>query len=964
MRDQLIGREEQLARADAFLRAEDGTSARLAFSGAPGAGKTALLRATARLAEQRGYHVVWAQAHHTERDFPFGVARQLFEPSLAAGDERDRRELTGGKAAAAARLLSPDDLDGGDAAGDAPGEQLIPALCELAARLAARRPLLLAVDDVHWADAASLDWLIHLVCRRPVARVRMVMARSPGVGAPAARELAGGAAAVPIPALGEHDIATLARDLLGTAAVSSLARDCRRATNGNALLVAETLRAAAAASSDDPAAADAPAEGGRRQGGDVPPARVPCRITRWVSSWLGRLAAGAPALARAIVILGEHAEISVAAKLAGLDADEADTVAAALARAGFLAGGDRPRFGQPLVRDAVDQLIPPGARRLAHATAATLLHEAGGPPEVVAAHLMATDPLGRRWAAETLRRAAAGAPRGSAGAVGHLRRALREPVDSALRAELLAELGRAELFAKVAPDRRTGLHAAVEHLSEALDIVRDVPLLARVAADLATAHYLDGEPDQAMRVVDRAVAGLAGGHQGVVDRLDALALAMTAPGDGAPHAEAHAERLDRLRVAAARDSDLAVTVAAFGAGRAAVAGRADEAVAQARRVAEAGPPRTPRRLLDYSTAAGVLCCADGLDLAAHCGAAVIAQADEAGPAGFAALGHALAARIAFHEGRLDDAIDEARIAAAVQFAVNGRAHACARSWELAALLVKGDQNASAAILTDAGLLGERRAMVPGRARGADQDAAFLDAHFLGARGLLREMRGDLECALVDHLDCGRRLTAAGIVNPAMIPWRSRAALVSHRLGRREAALRLASEELGLATRWGTPRAIGVALHALGLVAGGPDGLSLLEESVASLARSPARVEHAHALYELGRALGEVGRQAEARPLLHESYRVAGGCGARPLADRCAAEIKRVGGRRPRALLAGTAALTAQERRIAERAVAGATNREIAEELFLTLRTVEAHLTGVYRKLGISGRAQLAAHLMD
>jgi DNA-binding CsgD family transcriptional regulator len=423
-------------------------------------------------------------------------------------------------------------------------------------------------------------------------------------------------------------------------------------------------------------------------------------------------------------------------------------------------------------------------------------------------------------------------------------------------------------------------------------------------------------------------------------------------------------------------------IAAFRAGRAAVAGRPDEAVIQARRVAAAGPPRTPRRLLDHATAASVLCSADVLGLAARCATSMIAQGHGAGSAGFAVFGHALAARVAHLEGRLDDAIDEARIAGAVQFALNGRAHVGARAWELVALLVKGDLNASAAILTGAGLLGERGAAAPSPAWGAAGDGgergdggdrgdrgdgavdAFMDAHFLGARGVLRELRGDLEAALADHVECGRRLTAAGIVNPAFVPWRSRAARVSDGLGRRDAALRLAAEELSLARRWGTPRAVGVALRALGVAAGGADGLSLLEESVALLARSPARVEHAYALYDLGRTLGESGWREEARPLLHESYRLAAGCGARPLAERCAAEIKRVGGRRPRALIAGPAALTAQERRIAERAVAGATNREIAEELFLTLRTVEAHLTGVYRKLGITGRAQLAARLTD
>jgi DNA-binding CsgD family transcriptional regulator len=942
MRDRLVGRDEQLARVEAVLSTEVGAAARpvhLVFDGAPGAGKTALLRATARSAERRGHLVAWARAHPAERAFAFGVARQLVESPAVAGHGLDLD-------------LNED-----------------PWRDHALVSAAADRPLLLAVDDVHWADPESLEWLSRLVRRGHGVPVRVVVTRSPGIGG---RELPAELTAVAVPDLEADDVAALARDLLGTEAGvdPSLVRDCHRATNGNAFLVTELLRAAVTDAG----------------GGDLPPPdRVPQRIVRWVTSRLGPLSPAALRLARAIVILGEHAEPPPVAELAGLGAAEAAAAAEALTGAGFLLAAEgRLGFTHAIVRDAVDQLIAPAARRVAHATAATILHEAAAPADAVAAQLVVADPLGRRWAAETLRSAAAGAPRGRAVAARYLRRALREPVDSELRAELLAELGHVELHNTAEPDRRPGLGAAVEHLSAAYDGARDAPLLARVAEDLAIAHDLDCSPGQAIRVLDRAVAGPAAGHQELVDRLAALALAMAGP-SASP---AHLERLDRLRAAAAGDPDLAVMIAAFRAGGAALAGRPDEAVIQARRVAAAGPPRTPRRLLDHATAAGVLCCADVLGLAARCATAMIAQGDGAGPAGFAVLGHMLAARVAYLEGRIDDAIDEARIAGAVQFAVNGRAHAGVRAWELVAHLVKGDLNASAAILTGAGLLGERGAASPPPARGSagavgtvgaggDADGAdgadrggggaveaFIDAHFLSARGVLRELRGDYEAALADHIECGRRLTAAGIVNPAFVPWRSRAARVSYRLGRREAALRLAGEELALARRWGTPRAVGVALRALGVAAGAADGLSLLEESVALLARSPARVEHAYALYDLGRALGQSGRREEARPLLHESYRLAAGCGARPLAELCAAEIKRVGGRRPRALIAGPAALTAQERRIAERAVAGATNREIAEELLLTLRTVEAHLTGVYRKLGITGRAQLAARLTN
>jgi DNA-binding CsgD family transcriptional regulator len=900
MRDRLVGREPLLART--------ADEAHLVFEGPPGSGKTALLRAATRVAERRGYQIAWAQAHPAERAFPFGVLRQLLDP------------------------------------------------------LPARRPVLLAIDDVQWADPQSVDWLARVINADPAAHahVRLVATRSPEIGTPGPT----GPPAVAIPALSVDDVAALAGDLLGPAADEPFVVACHRAASGTALLVTELLRAAAEAGA------------GAGRGPAALPARVPARITRWVTARMCRASAAATRLAKAIVVLGERAEVPLVAELAGLDTGEAAAVAGALARAGFLTGplgGGPLRFAHPVVRDAIDQLIGPGSRRVAHAAAAAVLHEARAPAEEVARHLLGTDPVGRRWAAERLRGAAAAAPRGSAAAVERLRRALREPVDGVLRAELLAELGHAELYAEAVPDRRRGLAAAIEHLAAAYETVRDAPLLARIAADLATAHYHDGAAGRARTVVDDAVARLSAGERGSAELaevagLSALGLALAGPGDG----QAHADRLGRLRGAAAGDPDIAATVAAHLAGRAAAAGRRDEALAQARLAVEAGPPRTPLRQLDHHIAAGVLCDADRLDAAARCAADLIGQAGRAGPAGAATLGHALAARVAFREGRLGDAIEEARIASAVQFSINGRAHAGARIWELSALLVQGDQNAAAAILTDAGLLGGERPAALGAGpaldprddpeAGAAGAEAVLGAHLVGARGLLREQRGDLECALADHLECGRRLAGAGIANPAPLPWRSRAALVSYRLGRREAALRLAAEELGQARRWGTPRAIGVALHALGVAAAGPDGVSLLEESVALLARSPARVEHAGALYDLGRLRGETGRREDARRLLHESYRIATGCGARPLADLCATGIRRVGGRRPRVPLGGAAALTPRERRIAERAVAGATNREIAAELFLTLRTVEAHLTGVYRKLGISGRAELAARL--
>jgi tetratricopeptide (TPR) repeat protein len=906
MPDRLIARAEQLARVTAVLEARpEAGRGHLLIEGESGSGKTALLRATARLAEQRGYRVARAQAHRRERNFPFGVVWQLFDPLLAMVDEHDRRQLMTGAAAPAAALFALDqaslDQAGPDPAGldqggpDAADPALRHALRELAGRLAGPRPLLFAVDDVHWADPESLSWLTYLV-REPgrspeSVPIMVAVTHTPGTGASAPADLLSGLEVVPLPRFSAGDIAALARETLGADPDASLVQACHQATNGNAFLVTEYLRAAAAERE--------PAE------------PVPRRVTRWVSSRIGQLSPDALRLAQAIVVLGDGAGVPAVAALAGLAADETAALVASLAQMGFLTA-DGPGFAHRVARTAVDQTIGPEARRAAHARAATILFEARRPAAHVAEHLLATGPIGRRWAAETLRTAADealrtaaddGAPRGQGDsaprggalirAVDYLRRALGEPVDSGLRAELLAGLGHTELRtdAKGFAGAAAGISAAIEHLAEAYEIVRDLPLLARIAEDLATAYHHDAAVATATKVLDQAVDRLAPGHQDLADDLDALALVMAEP-----TAESSAARFDRLRAKAGHRAERSVTATAVRARQAVLAGGSDEAVAAARWVVEAGPPATMRRMLEYNAAAGALCCADYLDLAGRCATDMIAHAETAGGA---VLGHAMAARVAFLDGRLDEAIDEARIAGRIQATLNGRAHDVARLWELAALLTKGDEETTTAILTDLGMFGEAATTWLGGGAAPGPPAPTASA-LIGLRGLLRELRGDLEAALADHLECGRRLTAAGVVNPALAPWRSRAALLCCRLRRRDEALRLASEELGLARRWGTARTLGVALRALGVAAGGPDGLSLLEESVSLLARSSARVEHASALYDLGRVLGESGRQEDARPLLDESYRLAGDCGADALAALCATEIKKVGGRRPRA----------------------------------------------------------------
>jgi DNA-binding CsgD family transcriptional regulator len=155
-----------------------------------------------------------------------------------------------------------------------------------------------------------------------------------------------------------------------------------------------------------------------------------------------------------------------------------------------------------------------------------------------------------------------------------------------------------------------------------------------------------------------------------------------------------------------------------------------------------------------------------------------------------------------------------------------------------------------------------------------------------------------------------------------------------------------------ADSWGTPRAIGVALHAAGR----------LEEAVAVLEPSPARVELAHALLDLGASLRRANRRTAARDPLRRALDLADACGAEPLADRARQELLAAGGRPRRPRISGVDALTPSERRIAEMAADGMSNPEIAQALFVTRKTVEAHLAGAYRKLDIRSRAELAGAL--
>jgi len=214
--------------------------------------------------------------------------------------------------------------------------------------------------------------------------------------------------------------------------------------------------------------------------------------------------------------------------------------------------------------------------------------------------------------------------------------------------------------------------------------------------------------------------------------------------------------------------------------------------------------------------------------------------------------------------------------------------------------------------------------------------------------------------VADLLLLGERALQCGTNNPTFLCWRSAAALPLAAKGDEERAHELIRDEIARSHRARADRALGMALRAQGLLTGGAEGEQLLRESVRIQESCGAQLERARALVDLGAMLRRGNRRSDAQQPLTEGLEAARRCGATLLVDQAATELEATGARPRRGLEAGRDALTPSERRVAELAAQGQTNAQIAQGLFVTLKTVETHLSSVYRKLDISSRRELPA----
>jgi DNA-binding CsgD family transcriptional regulator len=231
-----------------------------------------------------------------------------------------------------------------------------------------------------------------------------------------------------------------------------------------------------------------------------------------------------------------------------------------------------------------------------------------------------------------------------------------------------------------------------------------------------------------------------------------------------------------------------------------------------------------------------------------------------------------------------------------------------------------------------------------------------------AKGTFALATGDPSAAAQSFLAVGAWMNAWGERDPEMLAWRDGAALALAQLGDLERAHTLNNESIELARSIERPRALGIGLRTAAVITGGKESVELMRQAVGVLASTPARLEHARALIDLGAALRRQNHRKEAREPLREGVELARRRGATALVERGQTELIAAGSRPRRVALSGVEALTPSERRVARLAAEGLSTPEIAQQLFVTVNTVESHLRHVYSKLGIHSRDELPGGL--
>ncbi|MEU4210928.1 AAA family ATPase [Streptomyces sp. NPDC026206] len=809
--------------------------------------------------------------------------------------------------------------------------------------LMAENPLALVLDDAQWCDEESLRCLDFVVRRAAARPLFVVLSQRTGCDGPGTAVLTEMLAQdrctlVELGPLGTGATAQLVARALGGNPDERFVGRCEEITGGNPQLLHRLLA-------------------GLREAGVRPDAsglhRLAAAGEGVVASAVPDCLAGQPRpvrqVARALAVLG-HAEPDLLTALSGVTGSRMTAAMDALRRNEVLvpAAPGAPGAMCDPVRTAVLADLPAPELEKLRARAARILNDTGRPAAEVADQLVLLAELDEPWMLAVLRDAAAEAPGRAAAeaAVRYLQRALAAGLTEDRRKDIRVELARA--CARVAPAM------ALWHLREALDAATTPLDQAPIAVEYGLAALNTRSAPEAVRALGDVLDGL--------------------------HAELGTEPDPAVReLRTSVESALLVTAVNEKAAMTVVRERA-----RSWPVPEGDSPAERRLLSAMSTYAA-------LDGATAREAASLARrslrVEETAPSGWWVLGSSVVLGLA-------DEVDEAlagleRALAGSRTRYEPRMHIAALVGRSMTLHGVGDvtgaaKDARAAL--DIVEHNERTAGYPmpsialstallsqGKAREA---AAILDPlgrrgtdrhiwewhHYLYTQGRVRRELGDLEGALELWLRCGRSLEEAGVTNPVLAPWWLPATTTLVRLGRTAEAAGIVERSEPHIRRWGTPRAHGIGLIAAAVVADGRARVDRLAEAVDVLADSPARLEHAKAAYQLGHELLARDDAPAARRHLRQAIELATRCGYQALSAVARTLLVTAGGRMPQIAASPLDSLTDSERRIATLAQGGNSNREIAEALFITPRTVEMHLTNVYRKLDVRGRAQLPGGL--
>ncbi len=925
-------RARERAEVDSLIdRVSGGRGGAVVIEAGAGLGKTHLLGEVRKAGAVAELDVLSARATDLERDFPFSLVRQMFEPRLAAlpMDERDGL-LEGASAARGALGRDPLDTSTHDSF------SVLHGLYWVTAALAEKGALLLAIDDLHMADAASLDYLGFLLPRLEELPVLLVMAARPDEPDSAdgfERVLTDSSIRhLKLAPLSAEGSAALLAQELARPPEPSFAAACHEVSVGNPFLLCELARTLLE-QRIEPTAKQA----------EVVRKLAPERVGRMVLTRIAPLSPAAAAIAESLAVMGDASDPRLLAELADLELEATRRAADELRASAIIGPGPSLRFVHPLVRNTIYANLPFSERANSHFRAATLLRKRDATPEQIATQLLASESQGERATVETLllageRALLSGAPRS---AMAYLTRALREPPPADLRAAVLEPL--------ITAGFRAADHSVLTTIEGDVlaELERDPSLRTRWAVKLTMSMALGGRFEEAVAMLVQAVeVAVTADDVESAFQLEAQlsTLALLTPSAPEIDLTRYADRIDP-------DTPTGRLAAAMEVRAGMVAATTRETVVDAakRALGDDGVIFAEEPELVASTVAVMsLVAADEVDAARRAAdrALAIARERDATPdlmrawflRGFVAWGYG---DLVSAEADLRQAIHLARLAGV--FPV---------------VLIYIPPLMEVLILRDELEAAEAELQATGMAAGPIPENAMFSLLPL-IRGHLRFERGEFEQAVEDFSALATQAENMGL-GPGPIASASPIAvraLVA--IGERGQARELAERTMATVRGWGAPASIANGLRAAAAACGGSEGIELLEEAVAVMDGSPRQLEYAHALVELGAALRAEGRRADARGPLRQAFRVARQCGAARIARRANDELRASGETVRRYTPIGVESLTPSERRVADLAAAGMSNRQIAQSLFVTIKTVEAHLSAAYGKLDISSRRELA-----